>query len=146
MIAQINISTLKAPLDAPEIADFKNNLDRINQLAEQSQGFIWRLQDESGNATGIQGTDNPLLVLNISVWQSFSDLHRFVFQSAHKDIMMRRDTFFEPESKPIFALWHLPENAPMPSVDDAFQRLNHLREHGPSERAFGWYNYKKFIS
>lgn len=144
MIAQINIATLKAPIDAPEIADFKNNLDRINQLAEQSDGFIWRLQDDSGNATAIQMTDNPLLVLNLSVWLRFRDLHHYVFQTAHKSIMMRRDEFFETDERPSLALWYLPDNAAMPSVEDAFDRLEHLRNFGPSETAFGWADHKKF--
>lgn len=45
-LAQLNIATLKAPLDSPLLADFVANLDRINRLAEQSPGFEWRLQDE----------------------------------------------------------------------------------------------------
>jgi len=49
-LAQLNIGTIKAPLDTPLMADFTNNLDRINALAEASEGFVWRLKDDSGNA------------------------------------------------------------------------------------------------
>ena len=50
-LAQINLARLIAPLDDPRIADFVAQLDTINALAEQSPGFVWRLQDESGNAS-----------------------------------------------------------------------------------------------
>ena len=33
-LAQLNIAQMKTPLDAPEMADFVANLDRINALAE----------------------------------------------------------------------------------------------------------------
>lgn len=52
-LAQLNIGKLKYPIDHPEIAEFANNLDRINALAEASKGFVWRFKDESGNATDI---------------------------------------------------------------------------------------------
>ena len=42
-LAQINIGRLRAPIDDPMIADFKNNLDSINAQAEASPGFVWRL-------------------------------------------------------------------------------------------------------
>jgi len=49
-LAQLNIATLIAPLDSPMLADFLAELDRINGIAEQSPGFIWRLQSDSGSA------------------------------------------------------------------------------------------------
>ncbi len=52
-LAQINIAKLLAPIDSPLLADFVADLDRINGIAEQSTGFVWRLQGDSGNATGI---------------------------------------------------------------------------------------------
>src|SRR5688500_17840285 len=53
-LAQVNIARALYPLDDPRIAEFMENLARINALAEQSAGFVWRLQDEAGNATSIQ--------------------------------------------------------------------------------------------
>ena len=36
-----------------------------------------------------------------------------------------------------FVLWHVPAGH-RPSVQEAIERLEHLKAHGPSERAFGW--------
>ena len=45
-LAQLNIARLLAPIDSEQLVDFVANLDRINALADQSPGFIWRLQSE----------------------------------------------------------------------------------------------------
>src|SRR5579884_2056779 len=49
-LAQFNIARIRYPLDDPRMAEFVDNVHRINGLAEQIEGFIWRLQDESGHA------------------------------------------------------------------------------------------------
>ncbi len=41
-LAQINVGRITAPLDAPELKAFVDNLNRINALAERSAGFVWR--------------------------------------------------------------------------------------------------------
>ena len=43
-LAQLNIALMQDAIDSPLMADFVANLDRINVLAEQSPGFVWRLQ------------------------------------------------------------------------------------------------------
>lgn len=41
-LAQINIAKMLAPLEDPVMADFVNNLEPMNLLAEKSPGFVWR--------------------------------------------------------------------------------------------------------
>ena len=86
-LAQLNIGKLRHPIDHPEIAEFAANLDRINTLAETSPGFVWRLKDESGNATDIDVFGNPLIIVNMSVWETLQDLKDFVFKSGHMEIL-----------------------------------------------------------
>src|ERR1700727_2880649 len=40
-IAQLNIGRFRYPTDDPRMAAFMTNLDRINALAERSEGFVW---------------------------------------------------------------------------------------------------------
>ena len=89
MIAQLNVAYAKAPLDSDEMAEFVGNLDRINQLAETSPGFVWRLQSLEGHAINIKVLDDPRFILNLSVWQSVRDLHHFVFKTDHKEFVRR---------------------------------------------------------
>ena len=43
-----------APLEDPIMKDFVGNLDRINELAEKSEGFVWRLKGDEDNATAVR--------------------------------------------------------------------------------------------
>ena len=61
-LAQINIGRLLYPLDDPRVADFVGNLDRVNALAEAGAGLVWRLKDETGNATQIAAYDDPTIL------------------------------------------------------------------------------------
>jgi hypothetical protein len=133
-LAQLNVATMKAPLESPVMADFVANLDRINQLAEKSPGYVWRLETEEGDATGLRPFGEDLLV-NLSVWQDLKALREFVFRTDHAAIMRRRQEWFERMAEAYVVFWWVPAGH-RPSVQEAKQRLEHLRQHGPTERAF----------
>ena len=133
-LAQINVGKLKAPIDAPETADFKNNLDRVNTLAEASPGFVWRLTGEGNDATDLVAFDDPLIITNMSVWESPAALGAFVYRSGHVEIMRRRAEWFEPMDV-FMALWWVPAGHE-PTVAEAVGRLALLRRKGPGPHAF----------
>jgi hypothetical protein len=137
-LAQLNIGRFRYPTDDPRMADFMNNLDLVNGLAERSQGFVWRLKDESNNATDIRPfDDDPNMAVNLSVWESVDALERFVWQTIHKRFYGRRPEWFEKMEGPHFVMWWVPAGH-LPSVEEAKERLAHLVAHGPSDHAFGW--------
>jgi hypothetical protein len=136
-LAQLNVGIIKAPLTSPVMADFVNNLDRINALAEASPGFVWRLQTDEGNATALRPTDDENLLVNMSVWEDAASLSRFVFKSAHVEIMRRRQEWFERMVEAYLVLWWVPKGH-VPTVDEALHRLAHLRTHGPTPDAFNF--------
>src|SRR5687767_2821159 len=94
-LAQINIGKILGPIDSPVMAEFVANLDPINELAEKSEGFIWRLKDESNNATTIKVYDDDFIIVNMSVWRNIDSLFQFVYKSKHIDYFMRRSEWFE---------------------------------------------------
>ena len=81
------------------------NLDRINALAERSEGFVWRLKDESNNATAIRRGADPTMAVNLSVWEGVDALERFVWATVHKQVYNRKDDWFEKLEKPHFVMW-----------------------------------------
>ena len=89
-LAQLNIGRLRYPTDDPRVADFMNNLDLVNSLAERSNGFVWRLKDDNGNATNIRPFADPTMIVNMSVWENVETLERFVWQTIHKRFYGRR--------------------------------------------------------
>ncbi|MBV8659306.1 MAG: DUF3291 domain-containing protein [Burkholderiales bacterium] len=133
-LAQLNIAQAKESLESPVMADFVANLDRVNALAESSPGFVWRLKDEGGDATEIRPFGDDVLV-NMSVWVDIPSLHAFAFKSAHTEVLRRRREWFVPMTEAYAVLWWVPAGH-APSVDEAAERLAHLRQHGPSPHAF----------
>ncbi len=136
-IAQLNVATARYETDDPRFADFMNNLDRVNAIAERSPGFVWRLKDDSGNATNIRPADDPLFLVNMSVWETVEDLERFVFATAHRKIYARGEEWFHKMTTPRFVMWPVPVGH-RPSIDEALARLARLTGEGPSDDAFGW--------
>ena len=136
-IAQLNIGRFRYPTDDPRMAGFMTNLDRINALAERSEGFVWRLKDETNNATAIRPASDPTTAVNLSVWESVEALERFVWATAHKQFYNRKSDWFERSATPHFVMWPI-EAGQIPDLDEAMARLAHLTAHGDSDFAFGW--------
>jgi len=137
-LAQLNMSKLKAPIDSPLLADFVGNLDRINALAEQSPGFVWRLKDESGSATSLRPFGEEYIV-NMSVWKDVAALSDYAFKSGHVEIMRRRREWFERLIEATVVLWWVPRDH-RPTTAEAKVRLELLRKDGPSPQAFTFKN------
>lgn len=135
-LAQINIGRLHHPVDDPRVSEFIDNLQPINELAEASPGFVWRLQDESGNATAIRAFDDETILPNLSVWESLEALKNYVFKSDHAAFLRRRREWFKPmDDLPVLTMWWVPAGH-IPSLTEAKERIDHLAEHGPSATAF----------
>ena len=117
------------------LADFVAKLAPINALADGSPGFVWRLQTEDGDATAIRVFDDDRLIVNMSVWTSFEALADFVYRSAHVEVMRRRREWFHSMAELFMTLWWIPAGT-IPTLDEAEERLLHLRTHGPTPRAF----------
>ncbi|WP_137971922.1 DUF3291 domain-containing protein [Pseudomonas sp. F(2018)] len=135
-LAQLNIATLREPLESPGMADFVNNLERINALAEASPGYVWRLQDEAGDATALRPFGDDVLV-NMSLWADVQSLSDYVYKSAHTEMLKRRREWFDKVEQAHMVLWWVPAGH-LPSVDEAAERLAHFREHGASAHAFSF--------
>ena len=133
-LAQLNIARLRAPIDSPELADFVARLPEIHRLAEHSPGYVWRLVDHSGDATALRPFE-PDVIVNLTVWESVGSLRDFVYRSAHLEPMRRRRDWFLPLDGPHLVMWWLPAGT-LPTLAEAARRLETIRQHGPSPRAF----------
>lgn len=135
-LAQLNISRMLAPdIDHPIMADFVAQLDTINQLAEASDGFVWRLKGDGNNATDLRPFDDERIIVNMSVWMSLEQLQAFVFRSLHTAVMKDRRKWFEKPEQMMTVLWWVPVGH-RPTIDEARERLGYLNAHGPGPTAF----------
>ena len=136
-LAQLNIGRFRYPTDDPRMADFMNNLDLVNALAERSEGFVWRLKDDSGNATNFRPFPDPQMAVNLSVWESIEALNvSFIKPCISASTGGARNGSTRWKDR-ISSCGGLPAGH-LPTLDEAKERLEYLAAHGPIDHAFGW--------
>jgi hypothetical protein len=136
-LAQVNIGRARGDMTDPVMAGFVARLTEINALADQSPGFVWRLQTEDGDATAVRPYEDLRILINLSVWTDLPALRGYVYRSAHAAVMRRRREWFERFDRIYVALWWVPAGH-RPSVTEAVARLAHLEQHGPTAFAFSF--------
>ena len=136
-LAELNIATARGDMDAPIMQEFVNALDQVNAIADRSPGFVWRQQDESGNATGITYTKDPRAITNLSVWETAKDFEHYVWNTVHRRFMQKGDDWFLPRTDRYFVMWWVPIGHE-PTLEEALGRLAMINADGPSHDAFDW--------
>lgn len=134
-LAQTNIGRARWPIADPRMGGFVERLAEINELAERSPGFVWRLKDDSGNATHLKVTSDPRVIINLSVWRSVDQLKAFTYRTAHVEPFQLRRHWFELWDGPHLAAWWVPADR-RPTIEDALSRLDLLARDGPTPEAF----------
>ncbi|MEC3860038.1 DUF3291 domain-containing protein [Mesobacterium sp. TK19101] len=139
-LAELNVGRLLAPTDDPRVAEFMENLDRINGMGKRMPGFVWMMEGSGEPGTG--NTDakiggDPQFVSNLTVWEDVASLETFVWKTVHKQFYDRRQDWFEVLGEMHFVMWWVPFGH-TPTLDEALTRLDHRKTHGDSDHAFGW--------
>ncbi|MFB7447709.1 DUF3291 domain-containing protein [Streptomyces sp. NPDC056194] len=134
-LAQLNVARLRHPLDDPRVAPFVEALDPVNAAADGAPGFVWRLVEDGGaDATGLRPLGDDVIV-NLSVWETQEALWDFAYRSGHLEVVRQRRDWFHRHVEAHLVLWWVPAGH-LPTVAEAVERLEDLRAHGPSPRAF----------
>ena len=136
-LAQLNIARLQAPLDHPQLSEFVNNVDRINALAEKSPGFVWRyISNPNADLNeAIQVFHDPMLIVNLSVWETLDHLFKYTYRTDHVEIFRKRKQWFHKFEGRHMVCWYL-QKGMIPTLQEAKDRLQHLEEHGETPFAF----------
>jgi len=149
-LAQVNIAKILAPMDDPIMADFINNLDIINALADDADGFVWRLKDEDKDLASSIFQDDRLII-NMSIWENLESLFSYTYNSGHIEVFKRKKEWFSKMKMMHMAFWYVPKGY-KPTFQDAKDRLDYINKHGDSPYAFSFkskfsiedmLNYKK---
>jgi hypothetical protein len=141
-LAQINIARMKGvDINDPIMKEFVENLDKVNALAESSEGFVWRLKDETNNATSLNPYNDEQVIINVSVWESIEALEHFVYKTFHTDFLKRKKEWFQTFGKAYTTMWWIPSGQ-FPTVQQAVNKLDYLQKNGASEIVFDF--RKKF--
>lgn len=137
-LAQFNIIKLKDQLDSPVIKEFKDFLAPVNQLAEESPGFVWRLKDDNGESAAAVETpyEDELIFVNMSVWLNYPYLKDYVYQTVHSYFLKNRKKWSHEIEGSKAVMWYIKEGT-TPSLTEAKEKLDLLNELGPTPKAFG---------
>lgn len=139
-LAELNVGRLVAPTDDPRVAEFMAALDKVNGMGKRMPGFVWMMEGSGEPGTGNTGNaigGDPQFVANLTVWEDAASLEKFVWQTVHRKFYERRAEWFELLGEMHFVMWWVPAGH-RPTLEEALERLEYLRAHGDSDRAFGW--------
>jgi len=136
-LAQYNIIRLKEELSSPIIKEFRDFLAPVNLLAEESNGFIWRLKDENGeSATDLETPYNDKLIfVNMSVWENYDSLNEYTYKTVHSYFLKNRKKWSNEIEGHKAVMWYI-DKGHIPTISEAKERLDLLNQNGPNPKAF----------
>lgn len=137
-LAHFNWSIMRAPVGDPLVGEFVAALDKVNTIAERSDGFVWRHGRERDAALTAQWplfTRNPTMIASFSVWQSPDALHAFVHKTVHGAFLRRGAEWFAPGTGVNYALWWVPVGH-VPDIGEARTNVEHMLAHGAGDAVF----------
>ena len=137
-IAQFNIAEAIDERDSEVMADFFNNIERINAAADRHEGFIWRFDDDAREDLFSETAyGSSFILVNMSVWQDRDSLFRFVYQSEHLEVYKRKKDWFHKMPRMHMVMWYVPMGH-IPTLEEGKERLEYLQKHGESKYAFSF--------
>ena len=137
-IAEFNMSEWKIDPEAEDAQFFWDNVERMNALAERSEGFVWRKLDDPRDERGANVIcKNPNTIFTLSVWESPGHLENYVWNTVHKQIYRQKNRWFGKMETHHFFMWWV-EEGHKPSLEEAKERWDYLNAHGNSDYAFEW--------
>ncbi|NNC45373.1 MAG: DUF3291 domain-containing protein [Winogradskyella sp.] len=135
-LAQFNVARMiGVTIEDPIMREFVDNSDQVNLLAEGSEGFVWRFEDESNNSIGFNPFNDDQVITNLSVWKDIETLESFTYKTFHTEFIKRRKEWFQKYGKAHYVLWWVKKNQ-FPTLSEAIEKLEHLQNHGPTAEAF----------
>lgn len=134
-LAQVNIAFAKDEMDTETMKGFVSRLDEINKIADEAEGFVWRLQSDDGDSTAYRIFKEPLLLVNMSVWESIETLKNYAYKSAHVEMIRDRQAWFRKYASAHQVLWWIPEGY-IPTLEDAKEKLDEIQKNGSTVNAF----------
>ena len=136
-VAELNIGRLNYPIDDPRMADFVDNLGRVNAMAERMPGFVWRLIGDGSNdgALDLRPYPDPMMAVNMSVWETVEDARAVRLEHRSQALLQPQGRVVRADEVASFVMWPV-EEGHIPTVEEAKARLEHLEAHGNSDFAY----------
>ncbi|MCA9780424.1 MAG: DUF3291 domain-containing protein, partial [Candidatus Eremiobacteraeota bacterium] len=99
----------------------------------------WRLIGDVKDHTDIPFFVDPLMVVNISVWEDVESFRHFVYKSGHVQYIKRKKEWMESFGGPYNVMWWVPDGHE-PSLAEAKEKYDAICKNGPTPEAFDLQN------
>ena len=113
ILAQMNVSRLREPIDAPRLLPFVERIAAVNALADAAPGFLWREEDGTGPGNLGHRPFGDEVIYNLSLWRDVESLAAFTYGPEHRVVMQDRDDWFLPAAGVTYVLWWVPADSDM---------------------------------
>lgn len=138
----MNIAWMHGRITDPVMSGLASRIEEIYKLADQSQGFVWRLTDAEITPETLEpfesvfpGFQRDKLLYNMSVWKSVEDLRAYTFASAHAELLNDRYRWIDKIAGASVVLWWIAEGT-LPTISESVERWRFLQANGPTPHAF----------
>ncbi len=98
---------------------------RSTRWPTRRRGFVWRLQDEAGDATALRPWGDDVIV-NLSVWASVEALRAYVYGRRTRAVLRQRRAWFVPVRLRLVVALVGPGTGTSPTLEEAKDRLDML--------------------
>lgn len=145
-----NEALMQEPYESKLWDKWRDLLDVVHYQVESAPGYLGRYKGENDPLGYIapRWPGEPLIMGNLSAWNSLRELERFTFgPGTHGNMMKHRDRWFRPWpfERPHFVAWYgradiMNDGTVVPhfDLDAALIMQAALHEMGPTNEVFGW--------
>ena len=139
-VAHMNFGILRKGKGHPDVAEFWENVERVNAAAARSEGFIGRPDGPVSKgvrlfAADVEGAREDTFAQTMSLWASAEALDAFVHKTIHGRFLNRRSEWFLPLEQRTYVIWPIAEGH-VPDLHEARQKLDLLSAQGPGPEAY----------
>ena len=140
-LAQANYGQWKQDVNKELVQEFYDRAGAIMQSAVECGGWVW--SNDGGfyqDPRTVAAFDNQLIIFNMTVWETFEDLKRFVFNQVHSAVMQDRDKWFDKMPTQVSVMWWV-KVGERPTIAQARENHDLIHQIGPTAQAFNFANY-----
>jgi Domain of unknown function (DUF3291) len=137
-LAQANYGQWKQDVAPQYVQEFYNRAIAVMQSASESGGFVWSFEGGfNQDPRTVAAFNNSLIIFNMTVWNNFEDLKRFVFNQIHTSVMQDKHKWFDKMPTQVSVMWWV-KTGERPTIEQAMQKIQLINQIGPSPAAFNF--------
>lgn len=125
-----------------QVQGFIDRLQSVFESAETTEGFIDRARREIDWGDRVMprffDEDQQALVTpTLSLWVDLESVYAFAYNGRHAEALSHRKDWFLTLDWPTYVVWWVSDDH-VPTWEEAWERLEHLNDNGPSPYAFDY--------